>query len=184
MDCPRPFRRLAIAVIPAALVAGLSAVLAQRRPRHPPARRRPQPPPRRLHRPRRGRQRRPRRLLRPAELQHSGEADRRRPRKPPAPAPVQTADPFGEEITLTPKTVLTVKGNATWDSAFETLINSFKSLATVLDKQGIKAAGNMMIVYTSTDDNGFSFLAEIPVDQDSRICPRTSAWANHRRARR
>src|ERR1700694_5763451 len=61
----------------------------------------------------------------------------------PAPAaPVQTADPFGEEITLAPKTVVLVKGNANWDSAFDTLIDSFKALSALLDKQGIKPAGN------------------------------------------
>jgi effector-binding domain-containing protein len=87
---------------------------------------------------------------------------------PPAAAPVQTADPFGEEITLTPKTVVIVKGNANWDSAFDALIDSFKSLSALLDKQGIKRAGNPMIVYTSTDDTGFTYLAEIPVDQDPK----------------
>jgi effector-binding domain-containing protein len=87
---------------------------------------------------------------------------------PPAAAPVQTADPFGEEITLTPKAVVIIKGNANWDSAFDTLIDSFKSLSALLDKQGIKPAGNPMIVYTSTDDTGFTFLAEIPVDQDPK----------------
>ena len=87
---------------------------------------------------------------------------------PPAAAPVQTADPFGEEITLTPKAVVIIKGNANWDSAFDTLIDSFKSLSALLDKQGIKRAGNPMIVYTSTDDTGFTFLAEIPVDQDPK----------------
>jgi effector-binding domain-containing protein len=84
----------------------------------------------------------------------------------PSPAPVQKADPFGEEITLTPKTVLVMKGTANWDSAFDTLIESFKSLSALLDKQGIKPSGNSMIVYTSTDDTGFTYLAEIPVDQD------------------
>jgi effector-binding domain-containing protein len=93
--------------------------------------------------------------------------------EPPAPpsraaAPVQAADPFGEETTLTPKTVVVLKGNANWDSAFETLIDSFKTLSTLLDKQGIKSAGNPMIVYTSTDDAGFTYLAEIPVDQDPK----------------
>src|ERR1700688_1508956 len=39
---------------------------------------------------------------------------------PPA-APVQTADPFGEQITLEPKTVVIAKGNDNWDSAFDTL---------------------------------------------------------------
>jgi len=83
-------------------------------------------------------------------------------------APVQTADAFGEEIVLEPKTVVIAKGNASWDSAFDTLIDSFKSLSALLDKQGIKRAGNLMIVYTSTDDTGFTFLAEIPVDQDAK----------------
>jgi effector-binding domain-containing protein len=87
---------------------------------------------------------------------------------PPATAPVQTADAFGEEIVLEPKTVVIAKGNANWDSAFDTLIDSFKSLSALLDKQGIKRAGNLMIVYTSTDDTGFTFLAEIPVDQDPK----------------
>jgi effector-binding domain-containing protein len=87
----------------------------------------------------------------------------------PAPAaPVQTADPFGDPITLEPKKVVVVKGNANWDSAFDTLIDSFKALTALLDKQGIKAAGNAMIVYTSTDDTGFTFLAEIPVEQDPK----------------
>ena len=87
---------------------------------------------------------------------------------PSAAAPVQTADPFGEEITLEPKTVVVLKGSANWDSAFDTLIDSFKSLSALLDKQGIKPSGNPMIVYTSTDDTGFTFLAEIPVDQEPK----------------
>lgn len=82
--------------------------------------------------------------------------------------PVQTADPFGEEITLTPKMALIYNGNATWDSAFESLIDAFKTLSAFLNKQGIKPSGNPMIVYTSTDDNGFVFQAEIPVDQEPK----------------
>jgi effector-binding domain-containing protein len=83
-------------------------------------------------------------------------------------APVQTADPFGEEITLTPKAVVIIKGTANWDSAFDTLTDSFKALSALLDKQSIKRAGNSMIVYTSTDDTGFTYLAEIPVEQDPK----------------
>jgi effector-binding domain-containing protein len=90
----------------------------------------------------------------------------------PAVPPVQTADPFGEEITLTPKAVLTFSGKANWDSAFETLMDSFKQLTALLDKQGIKSSGNSMIVYTSTDDTGFTFLAEIPVDQEPKNLPK------------
>jgi effector-binding domain-containing protein len=90
------------------------------------------------------------------------------PASPPVVAPVQTADPFGEEITLTPKTMVVLKGMANWDSAFDTLTESFKTLSALLDKQGIKPAGNVMIVYTSTDDTGFTFQAEIPVDQEPK----------------
>ncbi|MBC7583789.1 MAG: AraC family transcriptional regulator, partial [Tardiphaga sp.] len=91
---------------------------------------------------------------------------------PVAPAPVtpppavQAADPFGEEITLAPKQVLAFSGKANWDSAFETLMDAFKQMTALLDKQSIKPSGNPMIVYTSTDDTGFTFLAEIPVDQE------------------
>jgi effector-binding domain-containing protein len=95
------------------------------------------------------------------------------PASPPGAAPVQTADPFGEEITLTPMTVVMVKGTANWDSAFETLIDSLKTLSALLDKQGIKSAGNAFIVYTSTDDTGFTFQAEIPVDQEPKNLAKT-----------
>lgn len=91
---------------------------------------------------------------------------------PASPPATQTADPFGEEITLTPKTMLIYTGNATWDSAFESLIDAFKAISTLLDKQGIKPTGNPMIVYTSTDDNGFVFQAEMPVDQEPKNLPK------------
>jgi effector-binding domain-containing protein len=87
----------------------------------------------------------------------------------PAPAPsVQTADAFGEQITLSAKKVVIAKGQANWDSAFDALIDSFKALTALLDKQGIKPAGNGMIVYTSTDDTGFTYMAEIPVEQEPK----------------
>jgi effector-binding domain-containing protein len=88
---------------------------------------------------------------------------------PPPPATsVQNADPFGEQLTLESRKVVIMKGTANWDAAFDTLIDSFKALTALLDKQGIKATGNPMIVYTSTDDTGFTFLAEIPVEQDPK----------------
>jgi effector-binding domain-containing protein len=87
---------------------------------------------------------------------------------PPAVAPVQTADPFGEEIALASKKVVVLKGTANWDSAFDTLMDSFKALTALLDKQSIAHPGNGMIVYTSTDDTGFTYLAELPVDQEPK----------------
>ena len=96
---------------------------------------------------------------------------------PPGASPVQTADPFGEQIMLEPKKVVIVKGTANWDSAFDTLIDSFKTLSALLEKQGIKPSGNAMIVYTSTDDTGFTYLAEIPVEQDPKNLTRDMSIA-------
>jgi effector-binding domain-containing protein len=94
-----------------------------------------------------------------------------------APAPVQTADPFGEQIMLTAKTVITTKGTANWDTAFETLLASLKTLSAAIEKEGGKPAGNSMIVYTSTDDTGFSYLAEIPVEEEPKNLPKTISVA-------
>jgi effector-binding domain-containing protein len=91
---------------------------------------------------------------------------------PPPAANVQTADPFGQEIKLEAKKVVIAKGSANWDAAFDTLVESLKSLNAMLDKQGIKPSGNPLIVYTSTDDTGFTFLAEVPVDQDPKNLPK------------
>ncbi|MET0707569.1 MAG: GyrI-like domain-containing protein [Tardiphaga sp.] len=90
----------------------------------------------------------------------------------PAVPPVVQADPFGEEINLAGKQVVTFSGKANWDSAFDTLMDAFKQITALLDKQGIKSSGNSMIVYTSTDDTGFTFLAEIPVDQEPKSLPK------------
>jgi effector-binding domain-containing protein len=109
----------------------------------------------------------------PAPATPPAAAETPAPASPPAAAPVQTADPFGEEIAMTPKTVVMLKGTANWDSAFDTLIDSFKTLTALLDKQGIKPAGNAVIVYTSTDDTGFTFQAEIPVDQEPKNLAKT-----------
>ena len=83
----------------------------------------------------------------------------------PAPAPSQArpADPFGEDVTLASKTIVFSKGSANWDSAFETLVETFKKIKDALDKQGVKADGPAMTIYTATDDTGFEFQAGIPV---------------------
>jgi len=90
----------------------------------------------------------------------------------PTPAPAQPGDAFGEEVTLSEKTIIYMSGNATWDNAFETLIDAFKQLNTVMDRQGIKANGPSMTIYTSTDDTGFSFQAAIPLAGEPQNPPR------------
>ena len=58
---------------------------------------------------------------------------------PPSAQSPQGSDVFGEEVTLAEKTIIYMTGNATWDSAFETLIDAFKQLNTVMDRQGLKS---------------------------------------------
>ena len=64
--------------------------------------------------------------------------------------------------------VVMTKGSANWDTAFDALLESLKTLTSLLEKQGITPSGNSMIVYTSTDDAGFTYLAEIPVEQEPK----------------
>jgi effector-binding domain-containing protein len=88
--------------------------------------------------------------------------------QPPGPAPkgettVTVKEPFGVEIDLTPKTIIYLKGNSTWDKALESLQDAFKSVYTLLDKQGIQRAGPAMTIYTEANDTGFSFQAAVPI---------------------
>ena len=83
---------------------------------------------------------------------------------PSAPQP-KPGDAFGEEVTLTAKTIVFSKGSANWDSAFETLVEAFKNVYGALQKQGLKAAGPPMTIYTATDDTGFEYQAGVPVTE-------------------
>jgi effector-binding domain-containing protein len=87
-------------------------------------------------------------------------------------SPAQGSEAFGQDVTLTEKTIIFMNGNATWDSAFETLIDAFKQLNTYLERQGLKPDGPAMTIYTSTDDTGFSFQAAIPLAGEPPNPPR------------
>src|SRR5258708_6140981 len=77
--------------------------------------------------------------------------------------PTQSIDPFGQEVTLAPKTIVYVSGSGTWDKAYDTLTEAFKKVGAYLDGAGLKAAGPAMTIYTSTDDTGFDFKAAVPL---------------------
>ena len=165
MSCPRPFRLAMVVLVPVAAISlNLAVALAQSpTPAAPAASPVPAPSPSASPTvtP-------PAASTTPAPVSPTPAASATPTPAPAEPAPVRTADPFGEEITLTPKTVILVKGTANWDTAFDTLLESLKTLSAFLDKLGVKSSGNSMIVYTSTDDTGFSYLAEIPVDQEPK----------------
>jgi len=101
---------------------------------------------------------------------------------PPAAAPAAPAqgsdstnpngDPFGQNLTLAAKTIVYVKGTGTWDKAFETITGAFKKIDAYLDKEGLKANGMPMTIFTATDDTGFDFQAAIPIAEAPKNPPR------------
>ena len=82
-----------------------------------------------------------------------------------APSPLKPGDAFGEPVTLPERTIIYLQGHSSWDSALDTLVDAFKSLDEYLAKQGIKADGPAMTIYTQTDDSGFGFRVAVPVAQ-------------------
>ena len=92
--------------------------------------------------------------------------------EPTVPSPLQPGDAFGQEVILPARTIIYLKGHSTWDQAFATLVDAFKSLNEYLDKQGIKPTGPAMSIYTQTDDAGFNFDAALPVAEAPKNPPK------------
>jgi effector-binding domain-containing protein len=110
----------------------------------------------------------------PAWAENPAQTPPAAPAKPDAAqgAPSQATDPFGEETTLTAKPIVYLKGNGTWDNAFETITNSFKTLKTYITKEGLKIDGQPMTIFTATDDTGFQFQAAIPIAEPPKTPPK------------
>jgi effector-binding domain-containing protein len=75
----------------------------------------------------------------------------------------QPGDAFGKEMTLPERTIVYLKGHTNWDSAFDTLVEAFKTLHGYLDKEHIAPTGAAMTIYTQTDETGFQFEAAYPI---------------------
>jgi len=90
---------------------------------------------------------------------------------PAAPATPDAKEPFAQEVTLTAKPIVYLKGTATWDTAFDTLVDSFKQVYTFLERQGVKPAGPAMTIYTASDDTGFEFQAAVPLAEPLKDPP-------------
>jgi effector-binding domain-containing protein len=82
-----------------------------------------------------------------------------------APPSLQPGDAFGEAVTLPERPIIYLKGHTNWDKAYDTLVDSFKSLNEYFAKQGLKATGPALTIYTQTDDTGFSYQAALPVEK-------------------
>jgi effector-binding domain-containing protein len=109
----------------------------------------------------------------PAAGQDAGGAPAAKATTPGTAAPAQPAvkDPFGEEVTLPERKIVYLKGAGNWDSAFETLVDAFKSVYGYLEKEGIKPAGLPLTIYTQADDVGFEYEAAVPITQEPKVAP-------------
>jgi effector-binding domain-containing protein len=94
------------------------------------------------------------------------------PAAPAQPAPVTPADPFGAEVTLEPKTFIYMKGTATWESAFDTLVEAFKTITDYMDKQKLTRSDKPLAIYTQTDESGFQYQVGIPVAEAPKNPPK------------
>ena len=83
----------------------------------------------------------------------------------PSPSPLKPGDAFGLEVMLPERTMVYLKGHTNWDTAFDTLVESFKTLHAFMDTAGIAASGPAMTIYTQTDETGFQFEAAYPIAQ-------------------
>jgi effector-binding domain-containing protein len=106
----------------------------------------------------------------PAAAQPEGGAGAPAPLAPEGLATKPT-DPFGEEVTLTAKPIVFVKGSGTWDQAFTIISDALKTVEAYVAKAGLKTDGQPMTIFTATDDKGFDYQAAIPLAEPPKVPP-------------
>lgn len=67
-----------------------------------------------------------------------------------------------EETELAAVPVLIVSGTASWDDAYDALVGAAKTGEAELSSLGLTRSGDVMVVYTESDDRGFSYEVQLP----------------------
>lgn len=109
------------------------------------------------------------------------------PQTPPSQTPPQQAAPgeavppptgaqhpdaiTGEMTVLNPMPVLTRTGTSSWAEGFDNIVLALDAITAQMGKLGLKRAGEAMIVYTSSDEAGFEYEAQIPFSGESTEAP-------------
>src|ERR1051325_3946792 len=70
------------------------------------------------------------------------------------------------------RSIIYLQGHSKWDSAFDTLVEAFKTLGEYMDKHELKPAGAAMTIYTQTDESGFAFRAAVPLAEAPKDPPK------------
>jgi effector-binding domain-containing protein len=69
----------------------------------------------------------------------------------------------GEEVNLEARPALSLKGDASWDSGFETLVKAFATLEAEAKKAGLAVDGRPSAFFIQTDDTNFKYEALLPL---------------------
>lgn len=104
------------------------------------------------------------------------------PAVPPAQAaPAETVPPAtgaqhpdaikGEMTVLNPMPVLTRTGTSSWAEGFDNIVLAVDAIMAQMGRLGLRRAGDVMVVYTSSDEAGFEFEAQIPFAGESTERP-------------
>lgn len=87
-----------------------------------------------------------------------------KPAVPQAPsATPRVSDEFGAEVQLAERVIVYFSGTGKWDTAFETAVDAFKTVYAFLEREGVKPAGDPMMIFMRSDDLGFDFQAAVPI---------------------
>ena len=79
-----------------------------------------------------------------------------------APPPLDPGTP--DEVMLASHPALIVRGQARWDDGYSALEQAFSKLREQSQRLGLKETGYPLTVFVETDDQGFKYEAELPVE--------------------
>lgn len=76
------------------------------------------------------------------------------------------ADPsMPDKVELASKPAALLRGAATWDDGYEKLTGAFTRLKDAMAANGIATTGRPVALFLETDDLGFRFEAQLPIDR-------------------
>ncbi len=79
-----------------------------------------------------------------------------------APPPADPSTP--DDVTLTARPAATMQAMSTWDDGYDALTRAFDRLQAEMGKAGIRVIGKPLSVFLETDDMGFRFEAQLPIE--------------------
>lgn len=67
-----------------------------------------------------------------------------------------------DELTLAPVPVLTISGSSSWEEAYDKLVEAVRKADAEVKRLGLTRAGEVFVMYTTSDDRGFDYEVQVP----------------------